>query len=286
MTGWAGANLPLKNGLRGSSGPSAIIVKFNPSGSALAYSTYLGGNKSGSQGHSIAVDGADNAYVTGITTSAEFPVTPGAFQQTCNGTSNCPFVAKIYFAATSTTLTSSVNPSIYGQKVTWTATSTAEGPIAPTGKVSFTWGSFSLGSAKLNSSGVASLTLSKLNADSYPLTANYQGDANNVPSSSAILNQVINQTTSAATLTSSPNPSTSGEAVTFTAKITSPTTVPTGPVTFSAGKTLLGSVELSGGKATFTTSSLPVGSTTVTVTYPWNSNIASSSASVTQVVDQ
>ncbi len=187
---------------------------------------------------------------------------------------------------TTTTLVSSLNPSIYGQKVTWTATVTTSGSIAPTGKVKFTWSIFTIGSATLNSNGVATLTLSKLNADAYPLIANYEGDANNAPSNSAILNQVINQTTSAATLTSSPNPSTQGQTVTFTAKITSPTTIPTGPVTFSAGNTVLSSVELSSGKATFTTSSLPVGSTTVTVTYPWNSDIASSSASVTQAVDR
>ena len=74
--------------------------------------------------------------------------------------------------------------------------------------------------------------------------------------------------------------------MTFTAKITSPTVVPTGPVTFKVGNTVLGTAQLSGGKATFTTSTLPVGSTIVTVTYPWNSNIASSSASITQTVGQ
>jgi hypothetical protein len=187
---------------------------------------------------------------------------------------------------TSTTLLSSLNPSIYGQNVTWTASVTTSGPIGATGTVHLSWDGYGVGTATLNASGVATLTRSNLNADSYPIVAEYQGDANNGPSASAILNQVINQTTSAATLTSSPNPSTQGQAVTFTAKITSPTTVPTGPVNFTAGNTVLGSVELSGGKATFTTSSLPVGSTTVTVTYPWNSNIASSSASVTQAVDQ
>ncbi len=57
-------------------------------------------------------------------------------------------------------------------------------------------------------------------------------------------------------------------------------------MTFTAGKTMLGSVELIDGKATFTTSTLAVGSTTVTVTYPWDSDISSSSASVTQVVEQ
>jgi hypothetical protein len=80
------------------------------------------------------------------------------------------------------------------------------------------------------------------------------------------------------------NPSTSGQAVIFTAKITSPTVTPTGPVTFSAGKTVLGTAQLSGGKAALSISSLPVGSTKVTVTYAGDSNIAKSSASVTQIV--
>jgi hypothetical protein len=187
---------------------------------------------------------------------------------------------------TTTALTSSLNPSIYGQKVTWTATVKTSGSTTPTGKVNFNWSSYSLGTATLNSSGVATLTLSGLSADAYPLFAEYTGDTNNGPSASPILNQVIKQTTSAATITASPNPSTQGQSVTFTAKITSPTATPAGPVTFTAGKTVLGSVELSDGKATFTTSTLAVGSTTVTVTYPWDSDISSSSASVTQVVQQ
>jgi hypothetical protein len=158
------------------------------------------------------------------------------------------------------------------------------GKIVPTGKVTFTWSGHTIGSATLNSSGVATLTKPSLNADSYPLTAVYGGDANNPPSTSTVLNQVVLQATSTATLSSSPNPSTQGQAVTFTAKISSPTVTPTGPVTFTAGKTVLGTGQLSGGKATLTISSLAVGSTTVTATYNGDSNIAKSSASVTQTV--
>jgi hypothetical protein len=186
-------------------------------------------------------------------------------------------------SATATTLVSNLNPSIYGQSVTWTATVTTSGSVPPTGTVNFTWGR-SIGTATLNSSGVATLTKSKLNADAYPLTAVYQGDANNLGSTSAVVNQVVTETTSSATLSSSPNPSTSGHAVTFTATITSPTVTPTGPVTFAVGKTVLGTAQLSGGKAKFTTSTLAVGSTKVTAIYYGDSNIAKSSASVTQTV--
>ncbi len=187
-------------------------------------------------------------------------------------------------APTTTKLSSSPNPSIYGQSVTFTATVTGTGSVPPTGTVAFTWSGNTIGSATLNSSGVATLTTSKLNADSFPMTAVYKADANNLGSTSPIVDQVVNQATSSATLTSSPNPSTAGESVTFKAEITSPTAVPQGPVTFTAGNTILGTVELSGGDAKLVTSSLPAGSNTVTVTYAGDSDIKGSSASLTQVV--
>ncbi|MGB8988284.1 MAG: choice-of-anchor tandem repeat GloVer-containing protein [Candidatus Sulfotelmatobacter sp.] len=154
-------------------------------------------------------------------------------------------------SGTFTKLASTLNPSIYGQPVTWTAKVITTGSVPPTGKVNFTWGGQSIGTAALDSSGVATLTRSNLNADSYPLTAVYLGDANNTGSASAILSQVVTETTSSATLSSSLNPSTAGQAVTFTATISSPTVRATGPVTFTAGKTVLGTAQLSGGKAKF-----------------------------------
>jgi Big-like domain-containing protein/VCBS repeat protein/FG-GAP repeat protein len=189
---------------------------------------------------------------------------------------------------TATTLASSLNPSIYGQKITFMAQVTTSGPVPATGTVVFMWRYFTqthtIGTATMNSSGVATLTKSNLNAGLYPMTAVYRGDTNNLSSTSTVLNQTVLQTTSKATLASSPNPSTVGQAVTFTAKITSPTVTPTGPVTFTLAKTALGTAQLSGGKATFTTSSLPAGSNGIKVTYYGNSNIARSSAEVTQVV--
>jgi hypothetical protein len=146
------------------------------------------------------------------------------------------------------------------------------------------WNGQASDAASLNANGVATVTRTLQNANTYALTAVYGGDASNASSTSAVLNQVIQQATSAAKLTSSPNPSTPGQAVTFTAGITSPTAEPTGPIIFSVGKTVLGTAQLNGQKATFTTSTLPIGSTTVTATYSGDSNIAGSSASVTQAV--
>ena len=72
----------------------AFVTKLNPTGSALVYSTYLGGT--GQEiGRGIAVDTAGNAYVTGTTESADFPTTPGTIQRTFGGGLRDVFVSKL-----------------------------------------------------------------------------------------------------------------------------------------------------------------------------------------------
>jgi hypothetical protein len=71
----------------------AFVTKLNARGSALVYSTYLGGSGE-DEGQGIAVDGSGNAYVTGRTDSTNFPTTPGAFQ-TANAGLFDAFVAKL-----------------------------------------------------------------------------------------------------------------------------------------------------------------------------------------------
>ncbi len=61
-----------------------FVTKLNATGSALIYSTYLGGNNT-DLGRGIVVDSSGNAYVTGGTRSANFPTTAGAFQTTFGG---------------------------------------------------------------------------------------------------------------------------------------------------------------------------------------------------------
>jgi hypothetical protein len=63
--------------------PSAFVTKFSADGSTLEYSTYLGGNSS-DYAVAIAVDSGGNAYVTGWTSSPDFPVTAGAYQTLCS----------------------------------------------------------------------------------------------------------------------------------------------------------------------------------------------------------
>ncbi len=70
----------------------AFVTKFNARGSALVYSTFLGG-MNGDDGLGIAVRG-DNAYVTGATRSDDYPTTPGAFDRTLDGAQDA-FVTKL-----------------------------------------------------------------------------------------------------------------------------------------------------------------------------------------------
>jgi hypothetical protein len=92
---------------------------------------------------------------------------------------------------TTTILTSSQNPSVYGQPITFTATVTTSSPIAPTGTVNFKWGPDGIGTGTLNASGVATFTTSILKPGPYKITAVYKGDASNLSSTSAILHQGV-----------------------------------------------------------------------------------------------
>jgi hypothetical protein len=80
-------------------GGDAFVTKLTPGGSALIYSTYLGGSQ-GTQnavdsGSGVALDAGGNAYVAGVTTSTNFPTTPGAFQTNYGGGLFDAFVTKL-----------------------------------------------------------------------------------------------------------------------------------------------------------------------------------------------
>jgi hypothetical protein len=71
-----------------------FVTKLNATGTALVYSTYIGGSND-DEGYGIAVDGSGNAYVTGWTRSTNYDVTPGAFQTTNGGGLGDVFVTKL-----------------------------------------------------------------------------------------------------------------------------------------------------------------------------------------------
>jgi sugar lactone lactonase YvrE len=197
-------------------------------------------------------------------------------------TMNAPQAVSANFVKPATTVTvvaSSLNPSTYGQSVILTATVTSSNGTPATGKVAFDNGTKSLGTATL-SGGVATVTTSTLPVGTLTITASYDGDTTHLKSKSSALTQVVDQATSTTVVVSSLNPSTMGKVVKFTATVTSPTTIPTGTVTFMDGGTALETHSLAEGKATYSTSTLSVGSHNITAVYVGNADCAASTSAV------
>jgi hypothetical protein len=108
----------------------------------------------------------------------------------------------------------------------------------------------------------------------------------NNQSVSASITLTINQGRPTVTLASSLNPVFAGNSVTFTANVTSTASTPTGTVSFVDRQTLLSSVPLAQGVATYTTSSLPLGGHSITAVYSGDVNFVSlASSPVTENVE-
>jgi parallel beta-helix repeat protein len=206
------------------------------------------------------------------------------------------YLQTVDLASTTTTVTSSVSPSVFGQSVTLTATVAAVAPGAgtPTGTVTFFDGKTPLGTGTLTSPGVWTLSPAALAVGAHPdITADYSGDADFVLSDSPDYQQTVNQASSLTTVTdSSPNPSSYGQSVTFTATVAAAAPgagIPTGTVDFFDGALELGAATLvSPGLWTFSTASLAGGPhADITADYSGDSNfLASDSPAFTQTVDQ
>src|SRR5439155_17817648 len=128
-------------------------------------------------------------------------------------------------ASSTNTVTSSLNPSVVNNSVTFTATVSAVAPGSgtPTGTVTFKDGTTPLATNSLVS-GQATLTTSSLLAGSHSITAVYNGDASFNTSTNSPLTQTVNKSPSATPLPSSANPAVFGQPVIFTA--TSPGAAP------------------------------------------------------------
>lgn len=183
---------------------------------------------------------------------------------------------------TTTTLGSSLNPAVYGQSVTFTATVIPNsGTGTPVGSVTFSDGAVSLGNAKVVG-GQANFTTSTLSPGQHSVTASYGGDGTLAGSSSAPSGQTVNQGTTSVSVSALPNPGASGLPITLTATVTAdimpvaPASTPTGTVTFYDGSTTLGTGTLSGDQAIFTTSALSISTHSITASYAGDSNFVGS----------
>jgi len=188
---------------------------------------------------------------------------------------------------TTTTVSSSVNPSTVGQAVTYTATVST---VAATGTVEFKQAGVMISgcAAQAVSSGTATCTVANLVAGWPWITAVYSGDSNYASSWSTDLVQTVNKKTTTTTVSSSSNPSTVGQAVTYTATV-SPAAA-TGTIEFKEeGTTITGCTAeiISSGTATCTVTGYPKWSSyRITAAYSGDSSYLISVSSVlTQMVE-
>jgi sugar lactone lactonase YvrE len=187
---------------------------------------------------------------------------------------------------TSIVLTSSINPSLVNQSTNFTATITAI--VAPTGSVTFYNGATALGTVPVTvtgNTGTATLPASFSTAGTYPITAVYTTSSTNpdvTSATSAILDQVV-ENTSTLLFTSSVNPSQVGQSTTLTANLTALGS-PTGTVKFYDGATLLGTVNLTGGVASFSVSFATAGAHPLKAVYSGDTLTQPATATLTQNV--
>jgi hypothetical protein len=187
--------------------------------------------------------------------------------------------------ASTTTLSSSVNPSAFGTSVTFTATVTG-GAGTPTGTVAFKNGGSTMGSGNVDGSGQATFTTSLLAAGSHAITAVYGGDTDYGASISPTVTQMVGQNATTTALTAAPNPTSPGTSVTLTAVVTGAGGTPTGTVTFDDGATALGTVALNGsGHAVLTVGSFTGGTHSLSATYNGDSNFTASLSPTVALVE-
>jgi autotransporter-associated beta strand protein len=195
-------------------------------------------------------------------------------------------------AASTTTVSSSANPSVLGQSVTITVNASPFlQPAPPTGTVTIMIDGVAQPNVSL-SLGQATLTTATRGVGNHTITATYNGDGNYNTSTSAALTQTVNRAITTTIVTTSTNPSVFGQPATFTALVVTPVPpvlgTPTGTVTLQEGTTVLATIPLTAsGQASFTTTTFPVRSHTITASYGGDPNFASStSGSLTQLVNR
>jgi hypothetical protein len=189
--------------------------------------------------------------------------------------------------ASTISLASSTNPVTVKQPVTYAVAVTGPSGEKVNGSVEFTDGGGFAGLVPLTDN-QATLTTLYTNLGSHTITAVYSGDLNRASGSiSNVLTESV-RGTSITKETTSGSPSQAGQPVTFTALVTSKYgAIQNGEmVTFADGKTFLGSVGLSAGRASFTTSGLSGGSHVIKATYAGDAVLAPSMGSVKQVVNK
>ncbi len=270
--GIAGKAVVLTSSVTGNGGTPTGLVIFKDGGVSLGQGTV---NASGIATLTIATLGPGSHMLT---------ASYGGDQNDQVSAASLNFT--IQQAATTTGLSSSGSPAVFGLPLTLSAIVSGTGGT-PGGTVTFYEGTSLLGASQLDSTGKAVLALTSLTVGTHTLSAVYAGDLNDGTSTSAPWSQIIQKTTTNTALTTSAAATAQGSPVLFTAQVSSNAGTPGGTVQFFDGTTLLGTATLSqAGVATFSTSSLVPGQHNITAVFPGDlSNGASTSSSLAQLVN-
>ncbi len=272
-------------------GTVSITDTFNGATATLASGLTLTLNSAGDTGTATFAISTLAAGSHTIVASYNNANDPAHFSSKSTDNGVAPLIQTVE-EGTVTTLSSSANPSAVGQNVTFKATvaaNSAGGGVTPDGTVTFSWGTTA--QTETLNAGQATYSTAALPSGLTTITASYSGDtANDILGSEGTLSQDV-QASDTIAVTSTLNPSNYGQPVTFTATISSTATqAATGTVDFLDNGKSIGTGTLSGNPAaaTFTTSSLVVGTHPITVSYAGDSyNAAATSLPpLSQVVNE
>jgi Bacterial Ig-like domain (group 3) len=278
-----------QNAVQGS--PVSFVVKaMSAEGPFPSYS----GTIHFSSNDPLAILPPDSTLVQGLSTFSATFKTAGShflFVQDLGSLANGNTTLNIFVPganATTTSLTTSLSPSVFGQPPTFTAAVTgANGPVS-SGSIIFTLDGSFFADIPLDPTGHAQVTGSpifSIFAGRNTIFAEYSGDPSHDPSSSPMVTQVVNPAPTQVSLTSPASSTPFGGVLSLTAVVTSVTNFSQGFVTFSDGGNPLSIQPVFGGRALFNVSSLPVGSHSLTAAYSGTANLLSStSAPLIQVV--
>jgi hypothetical protein len=207
----------------------------------------------------------------------------GTIHQFCGGSISGKPVSFKNLQCATVTVSSSKSPSLFGNQIMFTVTVL---PPSATGNFTLYDGTNELYFGSLILGGTGTFSTSVLTVGTHSVSATYSGDANDGFSTSPTLTQTVNKGNTTITITSSNQKTTFGQSVTFTAVVL-PNTA-TGSVQFNENTnppTILGTESISGGQATFVTSSLSGGMHSISATYSGDTNYADSTSTImTQAV--
>jgi len=248
--------------------PSGFVTKMNAAGSALVYSTYLGGSGA-DRAFGLAIDNSGNAYITGSARSSDFPVTGNAYQSTNLAA----------FNEGSVVFLSELNPA--GNGLVYSTYFGGQNSFGDTG-----YGVALGANGAVYFAGITS-------ASDFPITSNaYDKVYNSQFSSLGFVSEFTFSTAlptapTGTLLTSTENPATTGTPLTFTAAVTpaTGTVVPTGNVIFNIDQKNVATVALNSlGYASYTVASLANGQHAILASYQGNAKYSASGGNIVESI--